>query len=161
MMVVSNTSPLTNLAAIGQFNLLQALYREIRIAESVWQELHACGQAWPGGAEVDAASWVTHGTAQNGALVTALRQDLDAGEAESIALAVELKADLLLLDEKEGRHHAGRLNVRVMGTVGVLLQAKQNGLLPAVRPALDALRQTASFYLSQAVYAQVLKLTGE
>lgn len=58
MIVVSNTSPLTNLAAIGQFRLLQLLYPEIYIADGVWKELHAYGREWPGAGEVAQADWI-------------------------------------------------------------------------------------------------------
>jgi predicted nucleic acid-binding protein len=124
MIVVSNTSPLTNLAAIGQFGLFHQLYGRLHIAEGVWEELNARGQHWPGRDEVAAADWIERHTAKNQALVTALRRDLDRGEAETIALALELGADLVLLDEREGRHAAQRLELRVAGVVGILLEAK-------------------------------------
>jgi predicted nucleic acid-binding protein len=94
-------------------------------------------------------------------LVKALRRDLDQGEAESIALALELNATLLLLDEKEGRHIAERLGLRVVGVVGVLLEAKAKGVIDRVRPHLDALRQTAGFFLSEPVYQSALVLANE
>jgi hypothetical protein len=74
---------------------------------------------------------------------------------------MELGADLLFLDEKEGRHAAQQFGLRVIGTVGILLEAKANGAIDAVRPHLDGLRQTAGFYLSQALYQHTLALTGE
>lgn len=161
MIVVSNTSPLTNLAAIGQFGLLQSLYAELHIAHAVWDELNAGGKRWPGGDEVAKADWIEQHPAQNQALVTALRRDLDRGEAETITLALELDADLVLLDEKEGRHAAQRLGLRVVGTVGVLLEAKASGNVDTVGPHLDALRQTAGFYLSRSLYQHALVLAGE
>jgi len=94
-------------------------------------------------------------------LVTALRRDLGLGESESIALALELGADLILLDEKEGRHTAQRLGLRVIGVVGILLEAKTQGAIDKVGPSLDALRQTAGFYLSEQLYQSILALTNE
>jgi predicted nucleic acid-binding protein len=161
MIVVSNTSPLTNLAAIGQFELLHQLYGEVHIAEGVWQELNARGQHWPGRDEVAAADWIERHTVQNQALVTALRRDLDRGEAETIALALELGADLVLLDEREGRHAAQRLGLRVTGVVGLLLEAKSRSAVNAIRPHLDALRHKAGFYLSEPVYHAAVSLAGE
>lgn len=161
MMVVSNTSPLTNLAAIGQFDLLRHLYAEIHIADGVWNELNAQGKRWPGADKVASATWIQRHHVQNKALVNALQRDLDQGEAESIALALELDATLLLLDEKEGRHIAQRLGVRVLGVVGILLQAKTQGAIDEIRPHLDALRQTAGFFLSDSVYAHALALANE
>jgi predicted nucleic acid-binding protein len=161
IVVVSNTSPLTNLAAIGQFDLLCQLYGELHIADGVWDELNAKGKRWPGADNVATASWIKRHTVQNQVLVDALSNDLDRGEAESIALAKELGADLILLDEKEGRHTADRLGLHVVGTVGVLLEAKAKGTLSSVRPHLDALRQTAGFYLSDSLYQSILVLAGE
>ncbi len=161
MIIVSNTSPLTNLAAIGQFALLRKLYDEIHIAQAVWRELNAQGQRWPGCEEVAAADWIERQTVQNRALVTALQRDLDPGEAESIALALELEADLILLDEREGRHAAQRMDLHVIGVVGLLLEAKANGVISAVRPSLDGLRQAAGFYLSESLYQHALMLSDE
>lgn len=161
MIVVSNTSPLTNLAAIGQFDLLRKLHNEIHIAQAVWKELNARGQRWPGRDEVAAADWIERHTVENKALVTALKRDLDAGEAESIALALELEADLVLLDEREGRHAAQRMGLRVVGVVGVLLEAKASNAVSAIRPLLDGLRQTAGFYLSGSLYQHALALASE
>lgn len=111
MIVVSNTSPLTNLAAIGQFDLLRQLYGDLYIPEAVWDELNANGAIWPGRNEVDAASWIKRREVQNRTAVNALLDDLDIGEAETIVLALELHADLLLLDESDDRHHAQRLGL--------------------------------------------------
>lgn len=127
----------------------------------MWEELNARGKRWPGCEEVANADWIERHAAQNQALVTALRRDLDRGEAETIALALELDADLVLLDEKEGRHAAQRLGLRVMGVVGILLEAKAKGAMDALRPQLDALRQKAGFYLSDPVYQRVLRLAKE
>ncbi len=161
MIVVSNTSPLTNLAAIGEFELLHHLYGGLHIAQGVWEELNAEGQTWPGRDEVATANWVARHQVQNQALVIALQRDLDRGEAESIALAVELEATLILMDEREGRHAAQRMGRYVVGVVGVLLEAKANALLGTVRPHLDNLRQAAGFYLSEPLYQQALALAGE
>ena len=90
MIVVSNTSPLTNLAAIGQFALLQQLYGTVRVAEGVWAELNAGGKQWPGSNEVAQAEWIEQHQVRNRALVTTLCRDLDRGEAETIVLALEL-----------------------------------------------------------------------
>ena len=108
MKVVSNTSPLTNLAAIGQFGLLRQLYGRLAIAEGVWGELNAFGHAWSGRDETAAASWIERFDVRNTPLVKTLRRDLDRGEAETIVLALEVQADLVLMDEREGRHAAQR-----------------------------------------------------
>lgn len=121
MIVVSNTSPLTNLAAVGQFELLERLYERLHIANGVWAELCSEGGHCPGRDEVSAAEWIQRHAVRNQDLVTALQRDLHQGEAETIALALEIAADLVLLDEKEARHLAQRLGLRVVGVVGLLI----------------------------------------
>jgi len=119
------------------------------------------GEHWPGYAEVATADWIQRHIVQNQFLVYTLRRDLDREESESIALALELGADMLLLDEREGRHAAQRLGVKVVGVVGVLLEAKSHGVIPSLRPHLDALRQNAGFYLKESLYQSVLVLANE
>ena len=148
---VSNTSPLTNLAAIGQFDLLRQLYGGLLIAEVVWAELNVGGRAWPGRDEVAAADWIGRRAAANRPLVLALRERLDPGEAETIALAVECSPPFVLMDEQEGRRTAQRLGLKTVGVVGVLIEAKARGLIAEVGPLLERLRQEAGFYLSDRV----------
>lgn len=159
--VVSNTSPLTNLAAIGQFDLLRSLYGQVRIAGAVWQELNAQGRPWPGCAEVAAADWIERRAVQNRPLVMALRERLDAGEAESIALAVECSPPFVLMDEKEGRRSAQRFGLKTVGVVGVLIEAKGRGLIIEVGPLLERLRQDAGFFLSDRVMRDARAFCGE
>lgn len=161
MIVVSNTSPLTNLAAIGQFALLRDVFAQISIPVGVWNELNAKGQKWPGQDDVASADWVQRIEVTDQALVLGLRRDLDRGEAESIALALQLRADLIILDEADGRHAAQRFGLHITGTIGVLLAAKSAGAINAVRPHLDALREQAGFYISGKVYQASLHLAGE
>lgn len=161
MIVVSNTSPLTNLAAIGLFPLLQQLYGRLFIADGVWGELNAFGQAWPGSQDVSSSSWIEKREPQNQQTVTALCRDLDRGEAETIVLALELGADLVLLDERDGRYTAERFGLAVIGVLGILLEAKNEGLVPYLTPHLDALRQQAGFYIHDSLYQQVLNLADE
>jgi predicted nucleic acid-binding protein len=159
--VISNTSPLTNLAAIGEMGLLERLFGRLHIAEAVRLELEAGGPDWPGRAEVAAASWVACHNVRNRSLVLALSQDLDPGESETIALGLEIGASLILMDEREGRHRAQRMGLRTMGVVGVLLRAKELGFLTTVRPSLDARRSRAGFWLGEAVYQQALSAASE
>ena len=161
MIVVSNTSPLTNLAAINQFDLLRILYSRIHIAEGVWRELNAMGKPWPGSHEVASSEWVCRHTVRNQFLLRALRRDIDRGEAESIVLALELGANMILLDEKEGRNVAQRMDLKPVGVIGVLLEAQKKGVLRCVRPHLDSLRQIAGFRIAEPLYIHALNLAGE
>lgn len=161
MIVVSNTSPLTNLAAIGQFHLLHRLYNQIHIAYGVWEELQADGQRWPGYDEVASADWIEQHTVHNLALVRVLQRDLDFGEAQTIALALECGANWVLMDEREGRHAAQRLGLQVIGIIGMLLEAKAQHHIEQIVPLLEKLRHNAGFYISDALYQKARDLAGE
>jgi len=161
MIVVSNTSPVTNLALIGRLDLLEQLYGALMTPDAVWQELVVKGAHLPSAQQIERASWLSVRTVTNRELVLSLRQDLDAGEAEAIALAMEMNADLLLIDERIGRESAQYLGVPYMGLIGVLVQCKQRGLIPQVRPIIDALRLQAGFWISDALYQRVLHDAGE
>lgn len=161
MKVVSNASPLVNLARIGQLSLLHHLFGEVLVPEAVWEEVVVRGRNQPGAEEIGAATWIERASVANRQLVHALRQDLDSGEAEAIALAVEIDADLLLMDERLGRKTAAHFGLRYVGLVGILSEAKQRGLVRELRHLLDQLRNMAGFWLSSALYQQVLCDAGE
>lgn len=161
MIVVSNTSPLTNLATIGLFPLLYKLYGHLYIAEGVWRELNAYNQPWPGSQNVANASWIKRLEPSNQDTIIALRRDLDQGEAETIALALELQADIVLLDERDGRYAAERFGLSVVGVLGILLEAKAKNYVNQVEPHLMALRQQAGFYIHDNLYEYVLTLANE
>jgi uncharacterized protein len=161
MIVVSNTSPLTNLVAIGQFDLLRQLYGEVQIATGILSELQSQGRHWPGYDETICARWIKQHTIHNHELVAVLVRDLDPGEAETLALAVELDAELVLMDERDGRRFAQRLSLRPVGVIGILLEAKKVGLINLIRPNLDSLRHDAGFYITDSLCKLVLELAGE
>lgn len=161
MSVVSNASPLINLARIGKLTLLRDLYGELIVPEAVWQEVVVEGAGQPGADEVESATWIKTQAATNRQLVNALQQDLDAGEAEAIALTLEMGAELLLMDEHLGRETARHLGLRYVGLVGALVEAKHRGLIRAVKTHLDALRDIAGFRVVDALYARVLQDEGE
>lgn len=161
MIVVCNTSPIINLAAIGQLIILQQLYERIIIPEAVYREIAVTGSGQAGATEVQTLEWIETRKLYNRALASVTEMELDGGEAEAIALAVELKADLLLMDEQKGRAVAARLGLKFIGLLGVLIEAKHNGLIHSVKPALDDLIAKAGFWITEDLYTRVLSVAGE
>jgi predicted nucleic acid-binding protein len=161
MSIVSNASPLINLARIGKLDLLRQLYGEVTIPSAVWQEVVVEGAGQPGADDLKAATWIKTQAVTNRELVRALQQELDAGEAEAIALALEIGAELLLMDERLGRETAHHLGLRYTGLIGILVEARHKDLVGAVKPELDALRDLAGFRVSDALYTRVLQDAGE
>lgn len=153
MIVVADTSAISNLMTVGCDHILGVLFHEVMIPPAVERELLDWHSILP--------VFVTVISASDAAAVARLAEDLDAGEAEAIVLADELHADLLLIDERKGREAAGRLGLRSTGLLGVLLEAKKTGILPLLKPVLDDLIVRAGFRLSAAVRAEFLRLAGE
>ncbi len=160
MIVISNTSPISNLAAIGHLELLQQLYSNIIIPPAVYQELINSSDTAPATLAVQTLSWIQTQPVSDRVLLETLQSNLDPGEAETITLAVEIHADRLIIDERRGRNEAIRLGLQVTGLLGIVLAAKQQGLIPLVKPILDDLRAN-SFWIRDALYAEVLRLAGE
>jgi len=159
--VVSNTSPITNLAAVNKLNLLQQLYGNIIIPEAVFQELTGINNPVPGGNEVQTFEWIQTRQVINRDQVTALRLELDEGECEAIVLAMELNANRLLIDERRGRTIAVNLGLKITGVLGILIVAKRRGLIKGVKPILDELIRTARFRVSESLYTQILQDVAE
>lgn len=157
MTIVSNASPLINLARISKLDLLRELYGERVIPQAVWQEVVLDGAEQPGAEQVKTSDWIKVRPIKDERLAQALRQELDAGEAEAIVLAIETEAELLLMDEHLGRETARHLGVRYTGLIGVLRQAKHKRLIAAIKPQLDALRDVAGFRISDVLYRRVLQ----
>jgi predicted nucleic acid-binding protein len=161
MSIVSNASPLINLARIGKLGLLPRKYGELTVPEAVWRKVVLEGQGQPGAEEIERASWIQVRSVTNRDLAQALQQELDAGEAEAIALALEMGAEFLLMDERLGRETALHMGVQCVGLIGVLIEARHQGLISGVRSLLDALRDVAGFWVSEALYRRVLQDEGE
>src|SRR6516165_6712697 len=147
---VSDSSPLIHLAKIEALELISRLYSRILIPPAVWREVVEESDGRPGAVGMQravTAGWMVKQAAKNETLVVALRQTLDNGEAEAIALATELHPESVLLDDKLARQMARRLGVPVTGTLGVLLRAKQVGLIVEVRSLITRLQSEGDYYI--------------
>jgi len=161
MTVVSNTSPITNLAGIGQLDLVRQLYGSITIPQAVYNEMANIGRTVPGALEVQTLRWITTQPVTDLTQVETLQAVLDQGEAEAIVLALELNAKLLIIDEKPGRAIAQQNGINITGVLGVLLEAKQNGLIVAVKPLMDQLINQVEFWVDRQLYKAVLQSAKE
>lgn len=159
MIVVSDTSPLLSLALIGRLDCLQQLYGSIVIPTAVRAEIVASDQG--GAREVAAADWITTQAVDQAIVVKLLLREIDRGEAEAIALAIQTQAELLLLDERKARSVAAYLDLHVAGLLDVLQAAKQRHLIAAIKPVLDDLVAHANFHLSRKLYQRTLHMAGE
>ena len=161
MIVISNTTPLIGMAVIGQFDLLHRLFGKIYIPQAVYDEAMVAGRE-EGGArlEVTEASWIETVRVIDRLAVDVLLDELDLGEAETIVLARQMQADWVLMDEKKGRRKLAELELNKIGTLGLLLRAKQNGWLSVLAPELEKLQQLG-FSLSQEVVNAILRQAGE
>ena len=129
--VISNASPLIGLCKIDLLYVLKELWREVTIPEAVYREVVVDGKGKPGSNVIENAckDWIKVVAVKNRHEVEALQAILDKGESEVIALGQELKADLLLLDNKEPRLFAKGIDLDVIGTVGIIRLAWEKELI--------------------------------
>lgn len=134
MIVVSDTTPLIGLASIGRLELLYELFDEVYIPQAVFDETVTSGRE-EGKAKqaVATANWIHVVEVKDRLAVNVLLDEMDLGEVETIVLASELNADWVLMDEKKGRRKLSQLNIPKIGTLGILLKAKQLGLIPILK----------------------------
>lgn len=162
MRVVSNTSPLSNLAIIERLELLSRRYNVIHIPAEVAGELAALTHR-PAQARLQAAiaqGWLRVETPAHLPSV-ALPFPLDAGESAAIALALASRADVLLIDEKCGRAAARNLGLSVGGLLGELLHARARGWISSLRDEIERLRREAGFFVDREIEAFILSQAGE
>lgn len=158
MIVISDTSPISYLFKINQLELLKLLFGSVIIPVAVYDELLQVEEqaSWLN----NKPDWMIVKSASNHALVETFRKVLDKGESEAIALATELHADALLIDEAKGRFVAKQEGIQVTGVMGILLEAKHQNLITSIKPLLEILIQN-HFRISDTVYTAILKSANE
>ena len=162
-LAVSNTSPISNLAIIGRLDLLESQFSVVSIPAAVADELAAHPDPVARAAIQTAigGQWIKTAIPRTSTLLGILLSSLHKGEAEAIALAIDLNADIVIIDEQEARQTAKQAGLSVIGVLGVLLRAKRAGKIHAVRPEIQALRNKARFFIAPALEAKVLASAGE
>ena len=162
MRAVTNSSILIALSTIGQLSLLHQRFPDgVFLPQAVWREVVETGKGQPGAQDLASASWLTIRQVTNTSVISLLRIELDEGEAEAIALFAENPVDTILLDEKNARRVARQMGLPVLGTVGILIWAKQQGLIITLKEQLDALQNQGKFRLTQSLYQEALNRVGE
>lgn len=162
--VISDSSSLINLAGIGRLNLLHEIFGRVIIPQSVWDEVVLRGDTLPGASEVREArdtGWISIQTPVNTSVVNLLGLDLHRGEAETIALAIEQNADLILLDETDARWVAATFGLKKTGVIGILIKAKNEGKISSLRRELNLLKDTMGFFIDDRLYHQALSSVDE
>ena len=158
MLVISDTSAISNLIQIEQLGLLHLLYGQIIIPKAVYDELCKIQSQK---VLIDDLNWIRIGVSQNISMIQELENELDKGESESIALAIKLNADFLIIDELKGRKIAENNGIKIVGLLGWLLKAKEKGYIQIVSTILEKLTNQAGFHISPQLKTYILKLANE
>lgn len=163
MRVVSNTSPISNLAIIGRLNLLRQKYGCIFIPAAVRDEVLRLGH--PAGAQAVREAlnegWLVVENVPDPSVLPLLLARVDRGEAEAIELARQTAAGLLLIDELEGRRLAREMGLPFTGLLGVLLEERLAGRITALEEELGRLRSEAGFFVAADLEVMLLRRAGE
>lgn len=158
--VVSDTSPIRALAHLELLHVLAALFGDVHVPPAVADELLHPPSRFES-VDVAALPHLIVRQPSDRQRVRQLQVELDLGEAEALALAEEIDADAVLIDEAAGRDVAARMGLPVLGTLGILLRAKQRGMCQRLRPLLDELQGRLHFYISPALREDILRQVGE
>jgi predicted nucleic acid-binding protein len=161
VIVVADTSVLLNLAFLGQESLLSSLFGVVHVPVMAAQEFYrmAASSGRFAGLSLPAFCRITAIKDIPAAIASDPR--LDPGESEALALALSIKADAVLLDEAAGRECASSLGMVAIGTLGLLVRAKNDGQIPLVAPLLRSLLVEGRFRVSPALVRATLERAGE
>lgn len=160
MVIISDTSPIANLILIDRLEILRLVFKQVIIPPTVDKEIRALKQF-----EVDlqtyfSSDWIMVKKPSNDFEVATLKKQLDAGESEAIALAKELHANYLVIDERIGTKKANEMGLQTIGLLGVIVKAKEENYISKVKPILIELR-AAGFWISDKLVGIILKRVRE
>ena len=161
MIIVSDTSPVSNLILIERLDLLRQLFTEIIVPPAVDAEIRALKRFGQDLHEYETADWIKTREPSDLQKVENLQIKLDDGEAQAIALALEIKCDLLLMDERIGTNIARQEGLQTVGLVGVLIKAKEEKIIEKMSEVLTDLKNTAGFWLDGKLEKKILESLGE
>lgn len=158
MVVVSDTTAITNLLKVKLLLIIKGLYGQILIPEAVYSELAALSSQKK---IIDTNDWIKVVEIKNQVLYHELRQTLDQGESEAIVLALEVNSDFLIIDEAKGRKIARSYGIKIIGLLGILVLAKEEGLINKIKPYLEDLRNNMGFRVGDKLFEEILSQVGE
>lgn len=158
MVVISDTSAISNLVQVKLLLIIRDLYGQIIIPKAVYEELAVMSDHRK---ILEKSDWIQVKDIQNRELYNQLRESLHHGEAEAIVLAIETQSDLLVIDELAGRKIARKYGLRIIGILGILVIAKNKGLISRVEPYMRKLREEVGFWISPKLYKGILEQVKE
>lgn len=161
MVIISDTTCFSALFQVNELHILQKFYKEIIIPSKVFDELSALSLFDIDISPLMKLEWLKVMNPTDNPQLQHLLSILDEGEAHAIALMLEMKADLIILDDMEARQVAIDYSLNIIGLGGVLISAKSKGVIPQVKPLLDRIISISGFYLSAKIYHLILKTAGE
>ena len=157
---VVNTSPLVFLGNLGRLELLRHEGREVYIPRAVAEEIAEKPDAAAQAVQAACATWMQVRNVTDQTAVTLVQASLHKGEAEAIVLATELHAERLVMDDQDARRFADRCGLTAIGTLGILLAAKQRGGIASLRAEINALA-SLGFRANPRLVTAVLQGAGE
>jgi predicted nucleic acid-binding protein len=158
MLIVCDSSPLIALAKCNVLHILDNLFDKVLVPEQVCHEFSVSGK--PEAGKIAAWAQGKVDTPGNTYLLRANELSLGPGETAAIALYWEKSADFLLIDERKGRKIAAQNGIKIIGIAGILIAAKNKGLIDSVKPFLDLLG-ASSYYISDSLYRIALQAAKE
>ena len=156
--IISNTTPILSLLKIDKLNLLKELYGIVIVPFAVYQEIEE-GKEKPYYQDLTSLDWIEIRNIKNPNSREYLI-DLDDGEAEVLVLAKEINADLVILDEIMGRRYAKRFEINLTGTIGILLKAKETGLITSIKNLMSELVEKGT-WLNPKLISKAIKMANE
>ena len=160
MLVVSDTSPIRAFDWISRVDILGTLFGAVIVPPAVAHELQRTDGPYSS-IELSRYDFIRVVAPVDANCVKRLREALDPGESEAIALALETSDSLLLIDEKSGRQAARELQLNIVGTVGILILAKERGLITSLAHVLQQLTSELNFFLAEEMVKRILQQVGE
>jgi predicted nucleic acid-binding protein len=161
VIVVTDTSVILNLCAIGQQHLLRDLYHQVLAPSTVIAEFRRLASADNRFLGLEFPSWIEEAAPKSLHPSLSDSQRLHEGEVAALSLALEVSVDIVLIDDQAARTAALRLGLSVVGLLGILVEARDKDLIPALAPIVDRLQEEAGFWISPALRLTVLRAVGE